>query len=175
MSPHHISYWLIPASRLCEYYEPLITDLAKKYAAPPFSPHVTLYSAEGNVADAPRICEAVAPKLRQLGPVEVEGVAYGTKYTETLFVRLSTSPELERLSRQCRRAVGGSAYELKPHMSILYCELSEEQKEHLVRGIQIPHRQLTFCEVRAIETPSPVSCRADVEAWKVVGSAEMIE
>ena len=121
----HISYWLIPTSGLCEYYEPLIAELAERYRAPSFSPHVTLYSAGGNAANAPWICEVVAPSLRQLGPVEVESVACATKYTETLFVRLRTTPELDRLSRQCRAHVGGPAYKLKAHMSILYAELSE--------------------------------------------------
>src|SRR5947208_15096164 len=61
-----IAHWLIPAERARRFFQDLINDLARRYDAPVFGPHVTIYvgadstdAVNATLAKGARDCEPI--------------------------------------------------------------------------------------------------------------------
>src|SRR5512144_3032593 len=88
-----IAYWLIPSQAAHSFFQRIINDLARRYEAPVFEPHVTIHvgvdradAAEKALADAGRKC-----KLIGLTPL---GIDQSGEFIKTLFVQFAMSAEL---------------------------------------------------------------------------------
>jgi 2'-5' RNA ligase len=163
-----IAYWLIPSEPARSYYQSLIRDLAERYDAPEFEPHVTVHvgvdctDTVGEVlSKAARGCERI-----MLQALEVSG---SSEFTKTLFVHFAMNTELHRLNHSIRTASRDSSdYQLSPHLSLLYKTVSTPDRHLLTHSIDVAFPEVTFDSLKAVRCVSPTQNRADVEAWRVV-------
>lgn len=168
IKPTVIAYWLIPTEPAYSSLQRIINDLARRYEAPVFEPHVTVhvganraYAARQALADAARGCKRIT--------LEVVGVGQSDAFTKTLFVEFAFSPELRRLNQIIRSAADDSLrYRLKPHLSLLYKKMPVKARRELSVSTRAPLSDVTFDAVKAIRCISPTQTRAEVEAWRVV-------
>jgi Cyclic phosphodiesterase-like protein len=169
MSRHSvIAYWLIPAEPAHTFFQGIINDLARRYDAPLFEPHVTIHvganradSAENALAKA--ACECKGVTLKALG------IDHSDEFIKTLFVKLAFNAELRRLSEIVRRAAQDSPqYGLRPHLSLLYKKMPASARRELAASIKVPRPGITFDALQAIRCVSPTQNRAEVEAWRVL-------
>lgn len=159
-----VSFWLMPIERDRTFYESLITDLAHRYNAPIFQPHVTLYVGD---CERDRVSEFLNHQPNFEIVLEIDRIQYSEQFTKTLFIQLVSTPELKRLSESIAQQFGGS-YSLEPHLSLIYARLSETEKRSLAEQIQLSDRVIRFNQVRAIETLTKTQTREDVEAWREI-------
>jgi 2'-5' RNA ligase len=163
-----IAYWLIPAQPAHTAFQGIINDLAGRYDAPVFEPHVTIHvgmnradSAENALAKAARECKGVTLKAL--------GIDHSDEFIKTLFVEFALNADLRRLNEIIRRAAQDSSqYGLRPHLSLLYKKMPASARCELAASIKVPRPEITFDALQAIRCVSPTQNRADVEAWRVV-------
>jgi hypothetical protein len=162
-----IAHWLIPAEPARGFFQDLINDLARRYDAPVFEPHVTVYvgsdstdTVDATLSKAARDCEPIVLQTLEVG--------HSDEFIKTLFVEFGLNPKLRQLNRLIRKAAEDSGYELKPHLSLLYNTMTVQTRRWLASSIQVPFSQVTFDWLKAVRCISPTQSRADVEVWRVV-------
>src|SRR5438105_3465910 len=98
-----LAYWLIPAGQARDFFVSTIAELAVRFDAPLFEPHVTVYaSAKGN--ENPE--EVLRGALAGCEPfrLSVRDIQCSDEFTKTVFVQFEPSPELLRLNRALQQA-----------------------------------------------------------------------
>ena len=167
------AYWLIPSEPAYCSFQGIVNNLAGRYDAPVFEPHVTIYVEADHVDAASRaLARAVHECTRiTLNPTRID---QSEQFTKTLFVGFTMTAELRRLNELIRSAAHDSSqYELKPHLSLLYKKMAAESRRNLAASIKVPLREVTFGAIKAVRCISPMQSRADVEAWHVMEAASL--
>jgi 2'-5' RNA ligase len=168
-----IAYWLIPSEPARTFFQRIINALARRCDAPVFEPHVTIHvgadraeAANSALGNAAREC-----KLIGLTPI---GIDQSDEFIKTLFVQFGMSAALQKANEIIRKAANdSSAYELKPHLSLLYKKLAAATRRELAASIEVPFSKVTFDAIKAVRCVSPTKSHADVEAWRVVAAASL--
>jgi len=168
-----IAYWVIQAEPVRSFLENMIVDLAWRYDAPVFEPHVTIHVASNHVEAAEKAtlqaafgCEPVNLKLLD--------VRHSGEFTKTLFVQLALNKELQRLNEIIRsNAQNSFDYRLEPHLSLLYKKMPISARRRLTRSTKLPFSEMTFDSIKAVRCPLPTRNRADVEVWRIVATKSL--
>jgi len=163
-----LTYWAIPAEPARSYFRSLISDLARRFDAPVFEPHVTLCVTEpGNENPAGVLRET----LRNIEPpgLSITAIKYSDEFTKTLFVEFQPDELLGELSRKLRAdSALQREYQLNPHASLLYKTMSPETKVQLAHSLRLPFDEVRFDSAKAVISPAKIESRGDVEAWRIV-------
>jgi 2'-5' RNA ligase len=163
-----VTYWLCPAEPEHDHFARLIGDLAARFDAPTFEPHVTVHTTTAEGENPARVLAKIVNGRRPFR-LSVRWLDYSDEYTKTLFVQLSPDAEVAQLSEDLRRAsVSPSDYQLNPHVSLLYKKMDEETQRRLVASIVLPFNEVSFSSVKAVVSPAEIQSREDVEAWRVI-------
>jgi putative hydrolase of the HAD superfamily len=163
-----IAYWLIPAEPAHSFFQGVINDLAHRYDAPFFEPHVTVHVG-ANRADAAE--KAISKAARECQPVKLKAleIDHSDVFIKTLFVQFAPNRKLQRLNAIIRSAAQDSSqYGFNPHLSLLYKNVLAAARRELARSIKVPFSEVVFDEFQAVRCISPTQNRADVEAWRVI-------
>jgi 2'-5' RNA ligase len=164
-----IAYWLIPAEPARSFFERTIVDLARRYNAPVFEPHMTIHVGSDGVKAEEVIAKAVSGC--RLAQAKVLKVCESDEFIKTLFVQFALDRKLQQLNETIRDAAQDTSdYELNPHLSLLYKKMSSLARRRLAHSIKVPFSEVTFESIKAIRCASPTRNRADVEAWRVVAT-----
>jgi 2'-5' RNA ligase len=163
-----IAYWLIPAEPAHSFFQEAINDLARRYDAPFFEPHVTIHvganhidAAEHALSKAARECQSIT--------VKALGIGHSEEFIKTLFVQFALNAKLQQLNAIVRSAAEDSSdYKLDPHLSLLYKRISPVVRSELADSINVPFSEVTFNALQAVRCISPTQNRADVEAWRAI-------
>lgn len=168
-----IAYWLIPTEPARSFFEGVINDLARRYRAPRFEPHVTIHVG-ANRANAAEI--ALSEVARDCKRVRLDAIGLGSsaKFIKTLFVEFAANKKLHLINQIIRTAAEDSLhYRLKPHLSLLYKRMREAARRELADSINLSFSGVTFDTLKAVRCISPTQNRADVEAWRVIGTQKL--
>jgi len=168
-----VTYWLCLGEPARSQFARLIGDLAVRFNAPAFEPHVTIHVTNADRENPGTVLDKIG-KGRGPYRLYVRGLDYSDKYTKTLFVQLAPDAELTQLSEDLRRAsVSPSDYQLNPHVSLLYKTMDEKTKRRLVASIILPFTAVKFSSLKAVLSPAKIKSRADVEAWRVIAECSL--
>jgi hypothetical protein len=169
-----IAYWLIPAEPARSFFEKKIIDLARRYNAPVFEPHMTLYVGSDRVEAEEVIAKAVSGC--RFAQAKVLKVCESGEFIKTLFVQFAPDRKLQQLYEMIRDAAQDSSdYQLNPHLSLLYKKMSILVRRQLAHSIELPFPEVTFESIKAVRCVSPTRSCADVEAWRVVAAKSLRE
>jgi 2'-5' RNA ligase len=162
----------MPADPARKFFHGLIAELARRYDAPVFEPHVTVHVGANHVDAAEK---ALAQAARQCAPVKLEtlGIDHSDEFIKTLFVQFEPNKELQLLNALIR-ATGQDPvrYQLNPHLSLLYKNIPAPVRSELGHSIKLSFSGVTFDALKAVRCVSPTKSRADVEAWQVMATTE---
>ena len=163
-----ITYWLCPVEPARSELASIIRDLAQRFGAPVFEPHVTIYSADA-ANEKPEIAlERIVNSCRQYA-LSIRGLAFSEEFTKTLYVQFAPDAALAQLTEDLRRASASpSDYELNPHLSLIYKKMDQETKRKLVTSIALTFDEVVFDTVKAVLSPAEIKSRKEVEAWRLV-------
>lgn len=142
--------WLVPAAGPArDQLATTIGRTAAEQGTPVFEPHVTL---------APLIdCEpdeavrALTPVASQAVTLDISLSAVGQEqvYFRSLFLRADPSAQLMQLHEAARQALRLAEAPYMPHLSLLYSDLTDQQKQPIAAGLGLA-LPLTI-PIRAIE------------------------
>ena len=169
-----IAYWLIPSESAHSFFQTIINDLARRYDAPVFEPHVTIYVG----ADRPDATEEAlrnAARLFKRTGLKPIGIDQSNEFIKTLVVQFAMSAELRRINDSIHEAANGSSpYKLKPHLSLLYKKLAAASRRQLAASISVPLSEVAFDTIKAVRCVSPTQSRADVESWQTLVTNKLL-
>ncbi|MCK4839809.1 MAG: hypothetical protein KAS94_13480 [Desulfobulbaceae bacterium] len=160
-----ISYWLMPAAGERGRFVSLITRLAGEFGGPPFAPHLTVYSGPADGSDDPGriVKEAVSHGGELL--LRCTGLEFSEKFTKACFLGFAPEPRLNRLSEALREnSCHSESYQLKPHLSLFYGDLTRQDRERIRNLVEIPGT-VRFDGLTAMATSAAVRTGKDVESW----------
>ena len=163
-----IAYWLIPAEPAHSFLQRAINDLARRYHAPLFEPHVTIHVGANHFDAAERVLSKAARECQSI-TVKALGIDHSDEFIKTLFVRFVLNAKLQQLNTIVRSAAEDSPdYKLNPHLSLLYKKIPPVVRSELADSINVPFSEVTFNALQAVRCISPTQNRADVEAWRAI-------
>jgi 2'-5' RNA ligase len=168
-----LAYWLIPIEPAQTHFGSLIQDLARRFDAPIFDPHVTLYVTEPGSENPAGVLKKA---FRNIEPpcLSITGINFSDEFTKTLYVQFQPDAALTRLSEKLRSASASQReYQLNPHLSLLYKKLSPETKVEIANSLRLPFDDVEFDTVKAVISPAKIESREDVEAWRVVAEEKL--
>ena len=163
-----IAYWLLPAEPARTFFAGTIRDLARRFNAPVFDPHLTVFIAPEN-------SRAAGEVLSKVGQVAVDlraiNISVSEQFTKTLFVRFEKTDTLQELSDSICEASGAAQRDVvDPHVSLLYHDLPIQNKHELAESIVLRFREVMFKSVCAMLCPSPTLTGDDVRAWRLLAA-----
>jgi hypothetical protein len=170
-----LAYWLIPGESTRSHFSAIISDLAARFDAPIFEPHVTIYVTNAANEDSGSVLERAIKDFGEYR-LSIRGLDYSEKFTKTIFVQFELDPDLACLSTELRRASAlQSEYELNPHLSLIYKAMDRETKRDVAASIRLPFTKVLFDSVRAVISPATIESREDVDSWRVVTSRRLAQ
>ena len=163
---HAIAYWLLPARAEREVFSREIRELAERFDAPLFEPHVTIFIAPEN-------SRAPLEVLREVGPVDIElaihSIRFSEQFTKTLFVQFERNSVLQQLGDAIWRAEGArNRYLIDPHLSLLYAKLPSKTNQKLADNIRLPFCKVGFTSICVMRCARPTTRAIEVEQWKLL-------
>ncbi len=130
------SLWLEPSGNVAYKLQERIKKLSKEKDTPLFSPHVTLLgglnSSETELIPlANTLASSVAPFELQLTKA-----GYLDTFYQALFIHVEENSQLQELRKNaCRLFDCGEKNDYMPHLSLLYGDLSQKEKERILNLI----------------------------------------
>jgi 2'-5' RNA ligase len=167
------SLWLMPEGELQDSLVSLIRDVAQRYNAPTFPAHITLL---GNVKGSEQKIHAKTQELTQSHtafPITLTELDTTPEFYRALFIRAKQSVKLAHLYTQARRIFQFEPQrEYKPHLSLLYADLSREQKQQITDMLQtrlqgLPHSFMART-VHLYSTEGPVETWQQIESFPLI-------
>jgi 2'-5' RNA ligase len=131
-----LSLWLVPEGEIHRRLAARIGELSRRFGTPPFDPHVTLLPGIEMDDDTARL--RTGELAARLGPIRVQLTTAGQEdeYFRSVFIDVDPGPELLEARRLSTRVFGiERAAPFRPHLSLLYGDLKEEQRRHAVGSV----------------------------------------
>jgi 2'-5' RNA ligase len=168
-----IAYWFIPAQPAYGILENLIGELARRYNAPVFEPHLTIHVGPNYAGTAEKVILQAAARWKPFS-LRLLDVGHSARFTKTLFIRVALNTELRRLNQIIRGIVQNTShYQMNPHLSLLYKKMPVTTRRELVASIKPPFSQVIFDSIKAVRCASPTRTPADVAKWHVLASSAL--
>ena len=168
-----LTYWLIPAEPARSYFASVISDLAERFDAPVFEPHLTIYGTTMGQEDGAALLEQVVEGCPTYS-LRISSIGYSDEFTKTVFVQFHPDGALSRLSANFREASSiKDEYELNPHVSLIYKTMPPERKAEIANSVSLPFEEVRFDSARAVISPADIKSREDVEAWRIVATKKL--
>ena len=165
-----VTYWLIPAEPARSYFGALIRDLALRFDAPVFAPHVTLYVTQAAKENPAAVLQSALADSRPLR-LSVEGLDGSDEFTKTLYIQFRQDAAVQKLSEKLRAAsVSQPEYELNPHLSLIYQTMAPKAKREIINSLHLAFGEVDFDSVKAVLSPAKIESRQDVESWRIVAT-----
>lgn len=146
----------------------IIDQLAKKYNAPKFLPHITIYGLVDE--KLPMIKKIVKESIDGISPVLVNTskLDHSDNIWKTVFIKLQQSSKLLQINYILSKQLSKYApYIFEPHVSLIYKNLDRTIREKIVSEIQV-NKEFTIDKIGLLEY-SP-----NVQEWKIVDSFVLI-
>jgi len=163
---HAIAYWLLPERAEREVFSREIRELAERFDAPLFEPHVTIFIAPENSC-------APLEVLHEVGPVDIElaihSIEFSEQFTKTLFVQFERNSTLQQFGDAIWKASGArDRYLIDPHLSLLYARLPSKTNQRLADNLRLPFRKVGFTSICVTRCARPTTRAIEVEQWKLL-------
>jgi 2'-5' RNA ligase len=168
MAYTEFTLWLTPGEPHRALLRSTISQLAARFDAVEFEPHVTVFCGPSTDAEARAVARRVA---RQFSPIELTAawLDHTEHYTKTLFVQFHDSTLLRQMFETTAAYYSRpSNYVLNPHLSLLYKKLPKATLMKLCETLDAPTDDYTFDRLRMIETELPIEDDGPVKRWRVV-------
>ncbi|CAI9292875.1 unnamed protein product [Lactuca saligna] len=124
------SVWALPPQDVTERLKKLMIGLRSEFGGPEFEPHVTVVGAISLTEEEARDKLKKACDGLKAYNATVEKVATGTFFYQCVFLLLHPTTEVMETGAHCWNHFGyKSSTPYMPHLSILYADLTEEEKK----------------------------------------------
>lgn len=127
------SIWLVPSTTDSKYLNKIIRNLAKKYDAPQFSAHITVFSGVRSFGKAKSAVLSVRPPAIR---TQKTGIGQSDYLWKTLFLKIKKSRALAELYSDLQNNLD-TKYDFEPHISLIYKKLDQSTKRKIISNLKI--------------------------------------
>ena len=160
--------WLTFSKNDRDYLKKVIDELAEKYHAPKFEPHITVY---GLIDSEMSLIESIAKEItlnHNSFLVEKSEILQSEELWKTVYVELKINNQLELIYKNLKKHFEKIIkYEFNPHTSLIYKILPIEEKMKIINELNIK-KEFTINKL-VVQKFFP-----DVEKWKIVKEYNLI-
>ncbi len=165
-SSRPFSAWLIPTAYQRDALFEIISDLSTQYGSPCFQPHLTIGCGSlarpeqlGKIAE--EACDSISPLT-----LPVKGIEHSSFYYKCVYLALESNPELALCFRKLAALPDTPLdFELQPHISLIYREISLEVRQKLVDQIKLDFETVVFDGIQFVLQVAGKTGDADVTSW----------
>lgn len=127
------SLWLEPSGDIAYKLQERIKSLSKKHGTPLFTPHVTLLGGlESSETELIPLTNTLASSVKPF-ELKLTKAGYLDTFYQSLFIHVQQNPQLKELrNNTCRLFDCTDKEKYMPHLSLLYGNLSQKQKEKIL-------------------------------------------
>lgn len=154
----------MPNSTDAQIWNNAIQELSMSYGGPLFDAHVTIFST----TVVTKNIEVLSHHLSHFSPIALypTGIRFDHAYTKSCYIEFENIPVLERQYRAIQEYFGSTdPAELKPHMSLFYGTVSENQRDAILEKIKLPP-MIRFDRYWTMQTTTPTRDARDVAKWE---------
>ncbi|KAM0898500.1 hypothetical protein ACQ4PT_021896 [Festuca glaucescens] len=173
-SPEEVySVWALPPEHVRERLRGLMASLRAAHGGPPFEPHATVVGAV-TLRRSAAIEALRAAAAAGVGPytARVTGVARGDFFYQCVYLLLEPTPEVIQTSDHfCAHFGYQRSSPYMPHVSLLYGDLTDEEKEAARKKVEEMDTELSGLQFEISEL---ALYRTDIED-KSLESWELVE
>ncbi len=130
--------WFLFEKNDKEYFSQIISKLSNQYGSPIFTPHVTVYGLIDTELE--ELDEIILDSINGIHSFNIEKniLSFSDDFWKTLFVEFNSNDEMQEINKNLTQHLSKFArYELKPHLSLIYKEMSTEEKQRLSDTLEI--------------------------------------
>jgi len=154
--------WFLFEKNDQEYISQIISKLSNQYGSPIFTPHVTAYD---NIdAELEAIDKIVLDSIHSTKSFDIEKntISFSDYFWKALFIDFNSNPSMIKINKHLTKYLSEfSKYEFKPHASLIYKEMTTEEKQRISDTLEIKN---SFKITRiGIQESSD-----GIEGWKIV-------
>lgn len=168
-----VSVWLITNDEDKIYLSQIIRDLAEKYNAPLFHPHLTAFGgADANVDEVIQVAKDAVFGIKPF-KITVDKLNYTEYYFQTVKIEFKNNDLLNVINqRLAEKLTKYGDYTFRPHISLIYKKMSEEGKKEVISSLNIKNEFTISGIVVMIGDDAPT--REGVESWRVLYRQELM-
>jgi len=133
MTQPKYSIWLMPSKTDLAYLSTIIQSLGRKYDAPTFEPHCTLFSPISDLKSSIKVIDTFDSQLFQVKSVCLN---HSDVIWKTVFIELEMNNELEWLNQKFSD-ISVMDYEFKPHISLIYQSISNKKRQAIIDNLDL--------------------------------------
>ncbi len=154
--------WLLPKEDDSKYLSHIIEKLSKKYKAPQFQPHITVY---GVIDTSLSIIEkAVKDSVVGLTEFKVKkkSLHYSDNIWKSLYINLDYNTQLDKINNLLTAKLSQYGnYDFEPHISLIYKKMDNDEKLKIIGELDIKNEFI-------INALTIIQYADDVSMWKSV-------
>ena len=161
--------WLLFEDADSQYLSDTILKLSKQYSSPVFLPHITIYGLVD--IDLNTLDNIVLQSINGEKPIPVEKnmLSHSDDFWKTLYVDLILNTSLQRIHKRLLTSLQSfTQYDFKPHVSLIYKQLPQNEKKFLANTLEIKN---TF----KVSSIAIQEFSKDIEKWKVVKRHDFLQ
>jgi len=129
------SLWLEPSGAAAYKLQERIKKLSRKYETPVFPPHVTLLEGvQSTETELVPLANTLASSLESFELVLTKA-GYSDQFYRSLYIHVEESRQLIEVRKMACRLFDKTNDDYMPHLSLLYGELSQNEKERILNII----------------------------------------
>lgn len=162
MTKEKFSIWLIPSHPDGALISRSIQSLSKKYLAPIFKPHCTIFSPITDINKTKIIVNQLDQKIFQ---VDIEEMGESDDIWKTVFLKLVNDPTLKKINSLFNDAFP-QTYQFDPHISLIYKKLDAKKRKSILSKLDM---KKSF----VIDKITIVNTSGLVESWETVYSKRL--
>lgn len=169
-----MAYWLIPAEPMHRFLAATIAELAARFDAPLFEPHVTIYATRRGDDEPADVLNRALSDCRFFR-LSVRDIQCSDEFVRTVFLQFEPNPRVAKLSRTLQQASAlHDEYQLNPHLSLIYKTMPSSMRTEVAASVSLPFTEVLFDSARGVSGPAQVRSRQDVESWRVEAEQRLL-
>ncbi|MFT5835014.1 MAG: 2'-5' RNA ligase [Cognaticolwellia sp.] len=157
------SIWLMPSDRELMRYQNIISEFSEHFNTPVFEPHITLFSGIENLTDEIIYQVSVLAALTDIFDVTFDDFGLKSNYYKSIYLKPDSNQTLEKMNQELQEIFSDISYSFKPHLSLLYSEISKKEKQDLLhQTTKIILGRFQATTLRIMKTDG------EVKTWKAI-------
>ncbi|QLH06604.1 hydrolase [Nitrosopumilus ureiphilus] len=145
-----------------EYLSQIISKLSNQYKSPFFTPHVTVYGlVDTSLEELDKIILDSIKGIKSFN-IEKNTISFSDDFWKTLFIEFNSNENMLKINKNLTKYLSQFAkYDLKPHASLIYKEMTTREKQRLADTIEIKNSfKITGVGIQVFSER--------IEEWKIV-------
>ena len=145
-----------------EYLSQIISKLSNQYGTPIFTPHVTVYGlVDTSLEELDKIVLDSIDGTKSFN-IKKNTISFSDYLGKTLFIDFNSNASMIKINKHLTKHLSKfSKYEFKPHASLIYKEMNNEEKQRLANNLEIKN-SFKITDIVIQEFPERI------EDWKIV-------